>query len=384
MQLYYNILGVKRDASLEEIRSAYISKMKYFKAEDFLFEQRNLLIDAYNTLSNSGQRTIYDMVLKRYSRTLENQFFFYSNMLNIGWFDPVILEKIKEIKEQLELLTGGNNIYSNNTILKSSAVSTSQMSLEYLLAGKYDFKQVKNINSKLGTSYKLGHCFDIPVAVIGLPNRVINISGIGDIWEYGKPEPKEIVKFDLYSTSIEKSISNYRVYGFSGIERLAGKVKFQKIKSSVDYRSNRFNNLSSTVLDAEYKLEGSYSFDEIETMLKGPNYRLNKACTYGIQNETPTAVIGFDDKKSNMITGFRDVWEYGQDEPAISDFFILTKEEAKKLGKFMVYGCYSAKADDYDYSKQPIIEKIDRTFDPRFDFHLDADIDYRLQHLLSK
>ena len=76
------------------------------------------------------------------------------------------------------------------------------------------------------------------------------------------------------------------------------------------------------------------------------------------------------------VCGFRDVWEYGAEEPEIQTIKFLNKEEASKIKDFILYV--------YNYSSSGIgknkyeIERYDRTLDKRFKFQLPDGGDYRL------
>lgn len=77
-----------------------------------------------------------------------------------------------------------------------------------------------------------------------------------------------------------------------------------------------------------------------------------------------------------LVRGFRDVWEYGTEEPKTQKISFLTKKEASKIKDFSLYV--------YNYSSSGIgrdkyqIEKYDRTLDKRFKFQLPNGTDYRL------
>ena len=77
-----------------------------------------------------------------------------------------------------------------------------------------------------------------------------------------------------------------------------------------------------------------------------------------------------------FVRGFRDVWEYGKEEPKIQTIMFLTKEEACNINDFTLYV--------YNYASSGVggdkycIEKIDRTLDNRFKFQLSNGTDYRL------
>ena len=77
-----------------------------------------------------------------------------------------------------------------------------------------------------------------------------------------------------------------------------------------------------------------------------------------------------------LVRGFRDVWEYGADQPEVKQIRFLEKDEAMNINDYTLY-VYSYSCAGLGRVKYPI-EKCDRTLDPRFNFHLPDGTDYRL------
>ena len=87
-------------------------------------------------------------------------------------------------------------------------------------------------------------------------------------------------------------------------------------------------------------------------------------------------IINMWPSEIEQVRGFRDVWEYGDEEPKIQTIKFLNREEASKIKDFILYV--------YNYSSSGIgrdkyeIERYDRTLDKRFKFQLPDGSDYRL------
>lgn len=77
-----------------------------------------------------------------------------------------------------------------------------------------------------------------------------------------------------------------------------------------------------------------------------------------------------------LVRGFRDVWEYGAEEPETQTISFLTKEEASKIKDFTLY-VYKYASSGKGRDKYQI-ERYDRTLDKRFKFQLPDGNDYRL------
>ena len=77
-----------------------------------------------------------------------------------------------------------------------------------------------------------------------------------------------------------------------------------------------------------------------------------------------------------MVRGFRDVWEYGADQPKVKQIRFLKKEEAMGINDFTLY-VYKYASSGKGRDKYQI-ERYDRTLDKRFKFQLPDGNDYRL------
>ena len=174
------------------------------------------------------------------------------------------------------------------------------------------------------------------------------------------------------------------MYGFKGIEVVATKAPIAKMSYIYDsrYKSKRNfgNNKEKKVIEMDLKLSGLYSFADARLLATGTT----KDKDSFTREEHP---IQFAAVSGNKYVGiinlwehdddfkFRDIWEYGCDEPDLQEIRFLSKDEAKKINNFSlyVYVCpFSLKTKAYP------IEKKDRTFDSRFRFQLPDGRDYRL------
>lgn len=87
-ETYYDILGVKPDASFEEIRQAYKELVKKYHPDKFVGNAKELaeerikkINEAYEVLSDIGKRREYDKSLKNYSGS-SNDLFSSMNQLS--------------------------------------------------------------------------------------------------------------------------------------------------------------------------------------------------------------------------------------------------------------------------------------------------------------
>ena len=260
---------------------------------------------------------------------------------------------------------------------------------DYLLDGKYSYDEVVALN-KLTGGYTcgFGFCKEIgPVAFIGVCNpHFCTTSGYFEynVHEYGTSKDEREYYFTVYSDEDAKKVCNYTVYGFFGLEAVATKAPISKMLYIYDSRykckKTYGRNKDKKIIEMDLKLSGTYSFYEARLLATGTTK--DKKCFSGGEHPIQFAVV--DDNKYVGIINlweheddfqFRDVWEYGCDEPELQKIRFLSKEEAKKIDNFSlyVYVCpYSLKTKKYP------IEKRDRTFDRRFKFQLSDGTDYRL------
>lgn len=259
---------------------------------------------------------------------------------------------------------------------------------DYLLDGQYSYDKVIALNNITGYHCGFGFCKEIgPVAFIGVINQhFCTTSGYFEynVHEYGTSRDESEYYFEVYSDEIAKKIGNYTVYGFRGIEAVATKAPIAKMQYIYDSRYTckkvHGDNKDKTIIEMDLKLSGTYSFAEARLLATGTTE--DKERFTGEEHPIQFAVVG-DGQYVGIINlwkhendfQFRDVWEYGCDEPELQDIRFLSKEEAEKIDNFSlyVYVCpYSLKTKKYP------IEKKDRTFDRRFKFLLSDGTDYRL------
>ena len=263
----------------------------------------------------------------------------------------------------------------------------------YLLEGQYSYDEVVALNKltadKTGKYHcGFGFCKEIgPVAFIGVCNpHFCTNSGYFqyNVHEYGTSRDDSEYYWKVYSDEVARKIGNYTVYGFFGIEAVATKAPIAKMRYIYDSRykckKDMGNNEEKTIIEMDLKLSGTYSFDEARLLATGTT--MDKDGFSGEEHPIQFAVVG-DNQYVGIINlwkhendlYFRDVWEYGCDEPELQSIRFLSKEEAMKIDIFSlyVYICpYSLKTKKYP------IEKQDRTFDRRFKFQLPDGTDYRL------
>lgn len=137
------------------------------------------------------------------------------------------------------------------------------------------------------------------------------------------------------------------------------------------------------VFDMDCELKGLYSYKEAKILSTGT---LKEKDGYSgeehpivfavVGSGMPIGIINLWPSEVDLVRGFRDVWEYGAEEPKVQTIKFLNKEEASKIKDFILYV--------YNYSSSGIgknkyeIERYDRTLDKRFKFQLPDGGDYRL------
>ena len=255
---------------------------------------------------------------------------------------------------------------------------------DYLLDGQYSYDEVVALNNLTGYHCGFGYCKEIgPVAFIGVVNpHFCTTSGYFEynVHEYGTSKDESEYYFKVYPDEDAKNIGNYTVYGFYGLEAVATKAPIAKMQYIYDSRYKCKKDKDKTIIEMDLKLSGTYSFYDARLLATGTTK--DKDGFTGEEYPIQFAVVG-----GNQYVGiinlwehendfkFRDVWEYGCDEPKLQEIRFLSKEEAEKIDNFSlyVYVCpYSLTTKKYP------IEKEDRTFDRRFNFQLPDGTDYRL------
>lgn len=297
-----------------------------------------------------------------------------------------MLEKIltklaqKIYKEQdisVELIDGKMFLHQKDTKIYNN----------YVLSGTYSYDEVIKINSLIKGNAGFGICEELgPIAFIGVPNPE-NAEKNGyfryKVQSYGTPFDKSQVFFEAYTEEKAKSIKNYKVYGFDGVEEVSKLYPISDLNYQYDSRYKAKEANVPKVFDMDCKLKGVHNYSVSKILATG-SIR-DKDGYSGEEHPIVFATVGKNkhvgiinmwpcDKR--LVRGFRDVWEYGKDEPDIERIRFLMKEEATEIDDFELYvynyACSGIGRDKYQ------VEKFDRTLDKRFKFQLSDGRDYRL------
>ena len=277
-----------------------------------------------------------------------------------------IFQKILEITQpdrNLEAVKIGRKMYT--------VTHDSFERFDYSLQGKYSYEKVKELNELTDNFAVYGYCEKKgPVAIIGLSKLDDNARFFNEVSAYGEWHSLENYELKRYSEDVAKQISNYTVYGASGLKEIADFVKFEKINSAFDYRHivARYSH-EYRVLKMKAKLEGIYTFEEAKYLAKNQErWAIDRGIAFAtLENGEHIAIMSFWYKKKDEVAGFRDVWEAGKAEPPVQKITFLTDEEASEIRDYSIYM--------YDYAflykmeDAPEIVKLDYSFEPGFDFY---------------
>lgn len=189
--------------------------------------------------------------------------------------------------------------------------------------------------------------------------------------------------FKAYTDEEAKNIGNYTVYGLCGLKEVAAVAPISQMAYVYDSRFKVKKSEKPRVFDMDCELKGLYSYKEAKILSTGT---LKEKDGYSgeehpivfavVGSGMPIGIINLWPSEVDLVRGFRDVWEYGAEEPEIQTIKFLNKEEASKIKDFILYV--------YNYSSSGIgknkyeIERYDRTLDKRFKFQLPDGGDYRL------
>lgn len=257
----------------------------------------------------------------------------------------------------------------------------------YLLEGKYSYDEVMKLTDSIQGDILFGFCNEIgPVALMEkYYPRDLHQSGYFryNVMEYGKPYDEDEYYFEAYTDEEAKYIENYTVYGACELEEVAKLVPISKINYFLDSRWEAKNAYKPKVFDMDCKLKGVYSYKEAKILSTGTLKEKNgysgedhPIVFATIENGQHVGIINMWPSDIEMVRGFRDVWEYGSEEPKTQKISFLTKREAAKIKDYTLfvynYCCSGIGRDKYQ------IEKYDRTLDKRFKFQLPDGTDYRL------
>ena len=268
---------------------------------------------------------------------------------------------------------------SNDTLVKPNC----------LLEGTYSYDEVIKLNEATGYHVQFGFCKRIerPVAIIGnYDPRKMNGYFRYKIGTYGGKEfPEDETYFKLYSEEEAKKIDNYTVYGSSGapydLKEIAKIAPIKDVSLVYDSRHKYKEDINTPrVYEMDCMLEGTYTYDEAYLLSTGS---LEKKDGYSGEDE-PIVFATLEDGKhigiisvwpceERIITGFKDVWEFGKEEPKVQKITFLSEEEAKEINDYTLYIYrYYHERDKYN------VERYDKTLDRRFDFRMPDGSDYRL------
>ena len=258
---------------------------------------------------------------------------------------------------------------------------------DYLLEGTYTYDEVVKLNELTTYNAGFGFCKEIgPVAFIGIPNPAY-ASGSGyfryKVRTYGSPTDESECYFEAYDEEEAKEISNYTVYGLLGHEAVAEAASIAELNYVSDSRYKAKESREPRVFSMDCKLKEKYTYAKAKVLATGSVEDIDG---YGgedhpiviaeVEGGQHVGIINMWECDIKLVRGFRDVWEYGADQPEVKQIRFLEKDEAMNINDYTLY-VYSYSCAGLGRVKYPI-EKCDRTLDPRFNFHLPDGTDYRL------
>lgn len=263
---------------------------------------------------------------------------------------------------------------------------------DYLLDGTYSYEEVVKLNAITTYNASYGYCPEVgSVAFIGIPNpKCVGINGyfLPIIHEYGSVLDEKEYSFTAYCADEEKNIKDYTVYGMyhsDSFKEISKLVKISKLSYYCDSRYEAKQIKQNKIFDMDCQIRGTYTYNQAKLLATGTTKKKEsfsgkeEPILFAMVENQPIGIIGVWESDIELISGFRDVWEYGKEEPNIQRIRVLSDEEASFIKNFVLY--------IYDYSfvgsgkaKYDIIKK-DRTLNKCFNFHLEDGTDYRLiQH----
>ena len=257
----------------------------------------------------------------------------------------------------------------------------------YLLEGTYSYDEVVRLNALTTYCAGFGFCSELgPIAFIGIPNFVC--AQRSEYFEYkvhayGTSFDQSKYYFKAYTEEEAKNIGNYTVYGLDGLREVAEVAPISQMSYVYDSRFKAKEAKIPRIFDMDCKLKGVYSYNEAKILSTGT---LKEKDGYSgeehpivfaiVGNSQHVGIINMWSSEIELVRGFRDVWEYGAEEPKTQTISFLTKEEASEIKDFILY-VYKYASSGTGRDKYQI-EKYDRTLDKRFKFQLADGSDYRL------
>lgn len=259
----------------------------------------------------------------------------------------------------------------------------------YLLEGRYSYDEVLKLNALTNHSVDFGYCSELgPIALIGnIHTAYTKRNGYFryKVQEYGTYyDNTSEYYFYAYTDEEAKKIENYIVYGGSmdGFKEVAAVATISKMSYCLDSRFEAKETHLPRVFDMDCKLKGVYTYDEAKKLFFQTENEedwliIDPTIAFAtIGDGQHVGIINIMSWEKQNVCGFRDVWEYGAEEPEVQTISFLTDDEACKIKDFILYV--------YNYSSSGIgrekyqVEKYDRTLDKRFNFKLPDGRDYRL------
>lgn len=167
-----------------------------------------------------------------------------------------------------------------------------------------------------------------------------------------------------------------------GFKEVAAVATISKMSYCLDSRFEAKETHLPRVFDMDCKLKGVYTYDEAKKLFFQTENEedwliIDPTIAFAtIGDGQHVGIINIMSWEKQNVCGFRDVWEYGAEEPEVQTISFLTDDEACKIKDFILYV--------YNYSSSGIgrekyqVEKYDRTLDKRFNFKLPDGRDYRL------
>ena len=218
----------------------------------------------------------------------------------------------------------------------------------FLLEGTYSYDEVVKLNALTTYSAGFGFCSELgPIAFIGIPNPVCAQSGgyfEYKVHAYGTPSDESEYYFKAYTEEEAKNIGNYTVYGLDGLREVASVAPISQMSYVYDSRFKAKEAKNPRVFDMDCKLKGVYSYNEAKLLSTGT---LKEKDGYSgeehpivfaiVGNGQHVGIINMWPSQTELVRGFRDVWEYGAEEPETQTISFLTKEEASKVKDFTLY-----------------------------------------------
>lgn len=219
----------------------------------------------------------------------------------------------------------------------------------YLLEGTYSYDEVVKLNALTTYSAGFGFCSELgPIAFIGIPNPVCaQRSGYFEykVHAYGTPFDESEYYFKAYTEEEAKNIGNYTVYGLDGLREVASVAPISQMSYVYDSRFTAKEAKNPRVFDMDCKLKGVYSYNEAKLLSTGT---LKEKDGYSgeehpivfaiVGNGQHVGIINMWPSQTELVRGFRDVWEYGAKNPKLKQLVFLPK---RKLLKSKILHCTS-------------------------------------------